>query len=78
MSVVFVCFFCLGMFNALKSIREGKKTDVTLADNINTTLYFTLPSLFYLIKLSLTDLTTNHIIMINTQSLDIDLTLLVT
>jgi hypothetical protein len=73
-SVAFVCFFCLGMFNALNGIREGEKTDVTLADNINTALYFTLSSLFYLVELSLTDSATNHIIMINTQSLDIDLT----
>jgi hypothetical protein len=72
MLVVFICFFCLGIFNALKGIKESKKTDVTLADNINTVLYFTWPSLFYLVELSLTDSVTIHIIMINTQSLDIN------
>jgi hypothetical protein len=60
------------MFNALKGIRGGEKTDVTLADNINTALYFILSSLFYSVKFLSTDSATNHIIMINTQSLDID------
>jgi hypothetical protein len=70
-TVVFVYFFCLGIFNALKGIRGGEKTDITLTNNINTVLYFTLLSLFYLVELLLTDSATNHIIMINTQSLDI-------
>jgi hypothetical protein len=60
------------MFNALKGIRGGEKTDVTLADNINTALYFISLSSFYSVELSSTDSATNHIIIINTQSLDID------
>jgi hypothetical protein len=83
--VVFVYFFCLGIFNALKGIKEGEKTDVTLINNINTAFYSILLSLFYLIELLLTNSVTNYIIIINTQSLNIHsfdlfsyLTLLVT
>jgi hypothetical protein len=39
--VAFVCFLCRSMFNALSDIRGGRKTDATLADNINTALYST-------------------------------------
>ncbi|KAK7415553.1 hypothetical protein QQX98_005799 [Neonectria punicea] len=39
--VAFVCFMCPGMFNALGGLGGGGKTDPTLADNMNTTLYST-------------------------------------
>ncbi|KAF7562280.1 hypothetical protein G7046_g1876 [Stylonectria norvegica] len=39
--VAFVCFLCPGMFNALGGLGGGGKTDPTLADNMNTTLYST-------------------------------------
>jgi hypothetical protein len=67
MSVLYVCFFCLRIFNVLKGIRGGEKTDITLVDNINTALYSISLCSFYLVELLLTDSAINHIIIINTQ-----------
>ncbi|RFU24936.1 hypothetical protein B7463_g11399, partial [Scytalidium lignicola] len=39
--VSFLCFMCPGMFNALGGLGGGRKTDATLADNMNTALYST-------------------------------------
>jgi hypothetical protein len=64
------------MFNALKIIRGGEKTDVTLADNMNTALYSAF-AVFILFGRTFVNRLGNKIsiIMINTQSLDIGLDL---